>query len=119
MGESLDMAKKIQIVVGILTIVGVVWGGIWTFTDKIATAEDLKRLESMTIATFKTLQDGMDIKFLQQQLTLLQDRKYRIRDEMRKNPSDESLKQDYEKVNKDITEIENQLMNINKPIKTN
>ena len=107
------MDKKLQIAICIFTIIGAIWGGIWAFTEKIATADDLRKLEVKTIDTFKTLQDGMDSKFLQQQLVILQDRKYRIRDEMRKNPNDESLRQDYERVNQDISSIENQLYNIN------
>jgi hypothetical protein len=105
-----DASKKIQIGIGILTLVGIIWGGIWAFTEKIATADDLKRLEQKTVTTFKTLQDNMDTKFYQQQLTILQDRKYRIKDEMRKNPNDESLKQDYDCVNKDISNIEAKLL---------
>ena len=110
MAEKYDLVKKLQILAAIATVVGGIWGGIWAFSSKIATAEDLKRLEQKTIDTFKSLQDGMDVKFYQQQLTILQDRKYRIKDEMRKNPNDETLKQDYDIVNRDISSTEAKLL---------
>jgi len=102
--------KKLQIIIGIFSIIGLIWGGIWAFTEKIATADDLKRLETKTVDTFKVLQDNMDIKFKQQQLTVLQDRKYRVRDEMRRNPDDQVLKQDYENICKDISDLEKQIL---------
>ena len=104
------MDKRIQIIIGIFAIIGSIWGGIWTFSEKIATAEDLKKLEIKTVDTFKMLQDGMDIKFKQQQLLILQDRKYRIKEELRKNPNDETLKQDYENITKEISILENQIL---------
>ena len=107
------MDKKLQAIACALGIIGSLWLGAWAFADKVATTTELRRLEAMTIATFKSLQESMDIKFLQQQLTILQDRKYKIREEMRKAPGDEVLKQDYDKVNKDILEIEKQLINLN------
>jgi hypothetical protein len=110
MEDGQDTYKRLQIGIAILSIIGAIWGGIWTFSDKIATADDLKRLEQKTVDTFKNLQDNIDTKFYQQQLTILQDRKYRIKDEMRKNPNDESLKQDYEAVNKDISTIESKIL---------
>ena len=110
MAEEYDLSKKIQMIVAGLTIIGLLWGGMWTFSSKIATADDLKRLEQKTVDTFKNLQDNMDTKFYQQQLTILQDRRYRIKDEMRKNPNDPSLKQDYDAVNKSIADIESKLL---------
>ena len=104
------MDKKLQIIIGILTIVGSIWGGIWAFSEKIATADDLKKLEQKTVDTFKVLQDGMDIRFKQQQLILLQDRKYRVREELRKNPNDEAVKEDYDNVCKDISILESQIL---------
>jgi len=107
------MDKKIQIIIGIGTIIGLIWGGIWAFSEKIATADDLKKLEQKTVKTFEVLQDGMDVKFKQQQLLILQDRKYRIKDEMKKDPNDQSLKQDYDSINKDISNLENQILETN------
>jgi len=107
------MDKKLQIIIAFCTIVGLLWGGVWAFTEKIATADDLKKLEQKTVKTFEVLQDGMDVKFKQQQLLILQDRKYRVKDEMKKNPTDESLKQDYDNINKDISNLENQILETN------
>lgn len=104
------MPKWLQISIGICTLIAAIWGGVWTFTDKIATAEELKRLEQKTVQTFEQLSKSMDIKFTQQQLTLLNDRKYRIREELRKNPKDTLIKEDYEAVKKDISILEKQLI---------
>jgi hypothetical protein len=107
------MDKKLQIIISIGTIIGLIWGGIWAFSDKIATADDLKKLEQKTVKTFDMLQTGMDVKFKQQQLLILQDRKYRIKDEMKKDPNDPTLKQDYENINKDISNLESQILETN------
>ena len=107
-----------------LVIIGMIWTGAWAVSSKLATTSELNTfkeitdsrledLESMTLATFKTLQDGMNVKFLQQQLTILYDRKYRIRDEMKKNPNDGLLKQDYQQVCQEISDTEQKIMQLN------
>jgi len=93
----------------ICSLVAALWAGVWAFNGVIATAEDLKALEQKTVQTFKQLQEGMDIKFNQQQLTLLNDRKYRIREELRRNPKDPLVKEDYQQVKDQIIIIEKQL----------
>jgi hypothetical protein len=103
------MPKWLQVSLGICSLIAAIWGGIWTFTGVIATAEDLKQLEQKTVQTFKQLQDNMDAKFNQQQLTLLNDRKYRIREELRRNPKDPLVKEDYQSVKEQIVIIEKQL----------
>lgn len=103
------MPKYLQISIGICSLIAAIWGGIWTFTGVIATAEDLKQLEQKTVQTFEQLQKSMDKKFDQQQLTLLNDRKYRIREELRRNPKDPLVKEDYEAVKSQIIIIEKQL----------
>ena len=103
------MPKWIQASIGICSLVGAIWGGIWAFSNVIATAEDLKQLEQKTVQTFDQLQKSMDTKFNQQQLTLLNDRKYRIREELRRNPKDPLVKEDYMAIKEQILIIEKQL----------
>ena len=103
------MPKWIQVSLGICSLIAAIWGGVWSFTNVIATAGDLKQLEQKTVQTFKQLQDNMDVKFNQQQLTLLNDRKYRIREELRRNPKDPLVKEDYRDITNQIVIIEKQL----------
>ena len=99
------MPKWLQTAIGICTLTTAIFGAIIYF----ARAEDLKQLEQKTVQTFKQLQDNMDVKFNQQQLTLLNDRKYRIREELRRNPKDPLVKEDYQSVKEQIVIIEKQL----------
>ena len=100
------MPKWLQTAIGICTLTAAIFGGIIYF----ATAEDLKQLEKQTVQTFEMLQKSMDKRFDQQQLTVLQDRKYRIREELRRNPKDPLVKEDYEAVKSEIVIIEKQLV---------
>lgn len=99
------MPKWLQTAIGICTLTAAIFGAIIYF----ATAEDLKRLEQKTVQTFDQLQEKMDAKFNQQQLTLLNDRKYRIREELRRNPKDALIKEDYQNIKEQIIVIEKQL----------
>jgi len=100
------MPKWLQTAIGICTLTAAIFGGIIYF----ATADDLKQLEKQTVQTFEMLQKSMDKRFDQQQLTVLQDRKYRIREELRRNPKDPLVKEDYEAVKSEIMIIEKQLV---------
>ena len=100
------MPRWLQTAIGICTLTAAIFGGIIYF----ATAEDLKQLEKQTVQTFEMLQKSMDKRFDQQQLTVLQDRKYRIREELRRNPKDPLVKEDYEAVKSEIMIIEKQLV---------
>ena len=99
------MPKWLQTAIGICTLTAAIFGGIIYF----ATAEDLKQLEKQTVQTFEQLQKSMDKRFDQQQLTVLQDRKYRIREELRRNPKDPLVKEDYKEIAEQIVIIEKQL----------
>jgi uncharacterized membrane protein YhiD involved in acid resistance len=99
------LPKWLQTAIGISTLTAAIFGAIIYF----ATAEDLKQLEQKTVQTFEQLSKSMDVKFNQQQLTLLQDRKYRIREELRRNPKDPLVKEDYQAIKEQIVIIEKQI----------
>jgi hypothetical protein len=99
------MPRWLQTSIGICTLTAAIFGAIIYF----ATAEELKQLEQKTVQTFGQLQKNMAVKFDQQQLTLLQDRKYRIREELRRNPKDSLVKEDYKEISEQIIIIEKQI----------
>jgi biopolymer transport protein ExbB/TolQ len=100
------MPKWLQTAMGICSLTAAIFGAIIYF----ASAEDLKRVEKQTVQTFDQLSKSLDLKFNQQQLTLLNDRKYRIREELRRNPKDPLVKEDYNQIREQIVIIEKQLV---------
>lgn len=113
--EVINMPKWLQIIIGIMSVTASIWAGVWAFTDVIATTKDVKELEQKTITTFHQLNKDFDLKFKQQRLDTLNDRKYRIREEIRKNPNDSILKEDYENIKNDVVIIQKQIDELQKP----
>jgi hypothetical protein len=99
------MPKWIQTSIGICTLTAAIFGAVIYF----ATADDLKQLEKQTVQTLEQFQKGIDIRFDQQQLDSLNIQKYRVREELRKNPKDPLAKEDYQAIKEQIVIIEKQI----------
>lgn len=88
-------------------------GGIFTLyiglDNHFAKADELKSLKYETVQTFKQIQRQITKRDLQQNLMFLIERKFRIRDLLRKYPNDVDLHEEYEDVKKQIEHVKNQL----------
>ena len=80
--------------------------GVWGARIYLATAADLENAKQQitkdTIQTFEKFQMRMDYRFNTQQLFLLKDREYKILEEMRKNPSNIRVKEEYKQIREEI-----------------
>jgi hypothetical protein len=99
------MSKWLQTAIGICTLTAAIFGAVIYF----ATADDLKQLEKRTVQTLEQFQKGIDKRVDQQQLDSLNIQKFRLREELRKNPKDPIVKEDYQAIKEQIVIIENQL----------
>jgi len=92
----------------IITLIALV-GGIWSAKEYLATAGDLEKTKQEitkdTIQTFEKFQMKMDYRFNTQQLFLLKDREYKILEEMRKNPSNTQVKEEYKQIKEEIVSL--------------
>jgi ATP-dependent Lon protease len=104
----------------VVAILVALWGFFWKFDSTYARSTDVDSLRIQTVETFKGLQEQMEKRdksyFLQQQifdlnrkLNFLIERKYNLRDLIRKYPDDQDLKNEYEEVKESIKIVEEQL----------
>ena len=94
--------KWIQLITALCVLVGMLWGGLWAFTDKIALAKDVEQFKIEVAGAFKELHNEIQQSAAQQKLDNLIIQKYRIREELRKNPNDPIIKQDKQDKNNEI-----------------
>jgi len=97
--------KWVQLITALCVLVGLLWGGVWAFTEKIALAKDVEQFRLEVVSTFKELRTEMKETAIQQKIDALIIQKYRIREELRKNPNDSIIQEDYRNINKDIKDL--------------
>ena len=94
--------KYFKIITSIFTAVLLISTAFVDFNSYIAMADDLKKLESNTIVTFKSIQLQMQQSLEQQRLLLLTQRYYQLKDMLRKYPEDQDLKDEYLEVKEEL-----------------
>ena len=114
------LLKVLKILGLLVTVIVALWGLFWKFDTTYAKTETVKNLEMQAVETFKDFQQLLERRdknyFRQQQvfdlnrkLNFLIERKYRLRDLLRKYPNDRDLKEEYEEVKESIKLVEEQL----------
>lgn len=107
---------SLSVVATLLTIVG----GIWAFEAHYATNHRVDGVVLNTVKKFdgfeediasalENLQHKSDVRFFQLTLDRINDRIYELRKEIKRNPSDDLLKQDYEDLIRRRKEVQDKI----------
>lgn len=106
---TVQFKKGLQITALVVTIVGTVSAGWWAIDSTYAR-------EKQTIETFSQMQQQIKefkqesiIDRLHATILNLTERKYMIKDQMRKYPTDEDLKEEFDNVTKELDKLQKRL----------
>lgn len=106
---TLQLRKGLQITALVVTIIGTVSGGWWAIDSTYAR-------EKQTIETFNQMQQQIQqykVEAIEDRLHTtilnLSERKYMIKDQLRKYPSDKDLEQEYVDVSNDLRKVKEKL----------
>ena len=105
--------KKFMTTIGVITAILSLIGGIWAFESHYATNEhvdkEIERVEIQVAGALQNSQIKSDFRFYQFQYDKLTQEMTTIRRQLRANPDDTFLKQDYDEVVQQRKEIKRKM----------
>ena len=112
--------KKILTMIGSLTAILSLIGGIWAFENHYATNKrvdnEIAQVEVQVAGALQNSQIKNDYKFYQFMYDKLTQDMYNLKRQLRQNPNDEALRQDYEDVLQQRKEIKIKMEELMKSI---
>ena len=83
--------------------------GILAFDSRYATSKDVEKMEQKVVKTLEQFQTNMERKTLEQRYITLTDQMYQYKILIKKNPKDDELKEDYQKIEQERIEVKKKL----------
>lgn len=93
-----------SIIIGLSLITGIL-----AFDSRYATSKDMEKMEQKVVKTLEQFQTNMERKTLEQRYITLTDQMYQYKILIKKNPKDDELKEDYQKIEQERIDVKKKL----------